>query len=219
MHSSSWFEPPYLSSLCFTCSAVTFKNRLVDLLYISFLSMENHLLVSCALPDWVILFTEMIDPCRADWTVTPQDLVLKVLTPLELTSFTNPAFEWGHAIQLFHVATFSFMWLQRNWWTTFMWLTALPHYGVASLAWLRRCSSHPLHYHDVRMWYPSSLELRQPSFRRLSTTPLIERHQFYSRSKKSYSPFGHVQCGPRLHVHYRYTYLQVSFNVQLPKGK
>ena len=59
---------------------------------------------------------------------------------------------------------------------------------------------------------------KYPVILRLSTASWIERHQPYSRSKKSYSPFGHAQYGLRLHVRYRCISLQVGYNVQLPEG-
>jgi hypothetical protein len=43
--------------LMFCSSAVTFENRLMDLLCTPFQSMESHLTASCVLPDWAILFS------------------------------------------------------------------------------------------------------------------------------------------------------------------
>jgi hypothetical protein len=141
----------------FHLSSVTSKNRLVDPLYTPFLSMENHLSESCALLDWVVLFTQTMDPCKPHWTATPQDLVIKILEPFKFTAFTDPTFDWCHVLKLFWVSMFGFGWMQSVWWTTFKWLLTPLCYlylecGVERhLARVRQRSSHPLHCHDVRI--------------------------------------------------------------------
>ena len=74
----------------FHLSSVTFENRLIDLLYTPFVSLESHLSVSCALPEWALLFTQTMDPCKPHWTVIPQDIIVKILEPIELTAYTDP---------------------------------------------------------------------------------------------------------------------------------
>jgi hypothetical protein len=168
----------------FHLSTVTFKNRLVDLLYTPFMSLESHLSASCALPDWAVLFAQTMDPCKPHWTAIPQDLIIKILEPIELTAHTDPSFDWYHVFCVFNVSVIGFLWIRDAWWTTFKWLLAnliSLEYHVDGLHRLRRCcarvrkyASHPIHKHDVRIWYPSSLELQMPGILQLSTTPWIE---------------------------------------------
>ena len=145
-------------------------------------------------------------PCKPHWTAIPQDLIIKILEPFEFTAFTDPTFDWYHVLKRFWVSMFGFAWIQTIWWTTFKWLLAPLCYlylecGIERyLARVRLHNFHPLHYHDVRIWYPTTLELQVPGILRLSTTPWIEQHRYYSRSKKSHSPFGHVHYGLRLRV-------------------
>jgi hypothetical protein len=105
-------------------SSIISENRLVDLLHAPFQSMESHMTESCALPDWAVLFTQTIGPCKPHWTAIPQDLVIKTLEPLKFTAFSDPTFDWWHVLKLFWVSIFGFAWIQSIWWTTFKWLLA-----------------------------------------------------------------------------------------------
>jgi hypothetical protein len=168
----------------FHLSSVTFKNRLIYLLCTPFMSLEAHLSVSCALPEWTILFAQTMDPCKPHWTAMPQDIIVKTLEPIELTAYTDPPWNWWHTFWLCQVTVLGFLWIQDAWWTTFKWLLAnlisIEHHvdGLLRLKqWCTRVSqraSHPLHKRDIWIWYPSSLDPQVPGILRLSTTSWIE---------------------------------------------
>jgi hypothetical protein len=157
--------------LIFHLSSITFKNRLIDLPHTPFVSLESHLSASCALPEWAILFTQTMDPCKPHWRAMSQDIIVKILAPIELTAYTDPSFDWWHALWLSEVSVLGFLWIRGTWWTTFKWLLAtlisIKHH-VDSLhrlkQWCTRVSqqaSHPIHRRDIRIWYPSSFDLHK----------------------------------------------------------
>ena len=160
--------------LMFHLWTITSENHLVNLLYVPFQSMESHLTESCAMPDWAVLFTQTMSPCKPHWTAIPQDLVIKILEPFEFTAFTDQTFDWWHVLKLFWVSIIGFAWIRSVWWTTFKWLLAPLCYlylecGIERyLARVRLRSSHPQHYHDVLIPH-----LWSPLHRRLSGTDTI----------------------------------------------
>jgi hypothetical protein len=82
------------------------------------MSMESHLLASCAMPDWAILFTQTMDPCRPHWTVIPYDLALKMpmmLEPFEFTVYTDPSFDWFCVLKLLNIDILFLPWLFYVW--------------------------------------------------------------------------------------------------------